>query len=54
MMEMYKFVASTLLQWDFEVVENEEVFGGKVRVTRGYMQQPEGPMVRVKRRKWEK
>jgi hypothetical protein len=50
-MELYKFVASTVLQWDFETVTNDDEFGGEVHVSHGYMQQPSGPIVRVARRR---
>jgi hypothetical protein len=51
MMELYKFVASTVLQWDFEIVTNDDEFGGEVHISHGYMQQPSGPIVRVTRRR---
>jgi hypothetical protein len=51
LMELYKFVASAVLQWEFEIVTNEDQFGGEVHISHGYMQQPSGPMVRVARRR---
>ena len=50
MMEIYKFIAHTMLKWDFELVEDKAQGGGKIEVNRGYMQQPEGVMARVTRR----
>jgi hypothetical protein len=50
LMELYKFIASTVLQWDFEIVTNEDEFGGQIHISHGYMQQPSGPIVKVKRR----
>jgi cytochrome P450 len=49
-MEMYKFAAEMVMKWDFELVQDEKEGGGMIRVNRGYLQQPEGVMVRVKRR----
>ena len=50
MLEIYKFVAESVTKWEFEKVEDEKEGGGKMTVARGHLQQPEGLMVRVKRR----
>lgn len=52
-MEMYKFIAQSMLKWEFDLVEDEKKGGGKISVSRGYLQQPSGLMAKVKRREWK-
>ena len=49
-MEIYKFLAQAMLTWDFNLVEDDKKGGGKIRVNRGYLQQPSNIMASVKRR----